>query len=109
MVQRAGQLRHYAELQSKNEVPDGAGGTTVTWVKSRNIWCRIQPISGVQQMESMRRNSTISHEITARYRDDITTEKRIVHRGTAYNIEAVTTPEEKEVEAHIIASSGVPT
>lgn len=106
---RAGRLRHRAELQKTTEVSDGAGGVTVTWTKDRDMWCRITPTSGVQQMESMRRNSPIDHEITARWNDDITTEKRIVHKGRAFNINAVTNPDGKEVEAHIIASSDVPT
>lgn len=106
---RAGRLRHRAELQEQQELPDGGGGRSLQWVKTRNVWCRIQPVSGSQRMESMRRNSAISHEITARWNDDLTTQKRIVHRGTAYRIEAVTSDEEKHVEARIIASAGVAT
>lgn len=109
MNMRAGRLRNRAELQSKQEVADGAGGVTVQWSKERDIWCRIEPVSAVQQMESMRRNSPIDHEITARWNSDITTEKRIVHKGRAFNINAVTNPDSKEEQAHIIASSDVPT
>lgn len=106
---RAGRLRHRAELQSQQETSDGAGGVTLSWVKDRDLWCRISPTSGVQQMESMRRDSSIDHEITARWNDDLTTQKRIVHKGRFFNIEAVTNPDGKEREAHIIASSGVAT
>lgn len=82
---------------------------TLSWVKERDLWCRIEPTSAVQQMESMRRESSIDHEITARWNSDLTTQKRIVHKSRAFRIEGVTNPDGKEQEAHIIASSGVAT
>lgn len=105
----AGKLRHYAELQQKQTVSDGGGGETVTWAKQKDIWCEIRPVSGSQRMESMRRNSTISHEILAWYDADITTEKRIVFEGKAFNIDAVYSPDEKHEYSRIIASEGVAT
>ncbi|HSH25229.1 MAG TPA: phage head closure protein, partial [Massilibacterium sp.] len=88
-VEGAGELRHYAELQAKQETDDGYGGAEIEWTKERNIWCHIRPVSGVQRMESMRRNSPISHEIKARFAEDVDETKRIVYQGRAYNIEAV--------------------
>lgn len=105
----AGKLRHYAELQSKQKVPDGAGGETVAWVRDRFVWCYIRPISGVQRMEAMRRNSKISHEIKARYNADLGPEKRIVYRDKTYNLEANWSPDEKLEYVVILASEGVAT
>jgi len=106
---QAGKLRHRAELQRQDETSDGAGGVTLAWVKERDIWCHIRSISGVQKMESMRRESSISHEITVRYAADIDTSKRLVHDGTAYNLEAVRDPDQIGERLEIIASTGVPT
>lgn len=100
----AGALRHRAELQHKAETADGAGGRTVAWQALRPLWCRIRPVSGVQRMESMRRDSPISHEIHARTADDIDTTKRIVYRGEAYRIEAVWPVEGRDEYLHIVAS-----
>jgi SPP1 family predicted phage head-tail adaptor len=105
----AGKLRHYAELQKKNSVSDGYGGSTPGWTKEKNIWCFIRPISGVQRMEAMRRNSKISHEIKARYDADIQPEKRILFRGNAYNIEAVWSLNEKQEYTMMLAAEGVAT
>lgn len=105
----AGKLRHYAELQKKVQTKTDAGGQTTSWVKEKNFWCEIRPISGVQRMESMRRNSKISHEILAWFDADITPEKRIVFDGKAYNIEAAWSPDEKKAHTKIIASEGVST
>jgi SPP1 family predicted phage head-tail adaptor len=104
-----GSLRERAELQAKVLTPDGSGGNTIAWVTERELWCHIRPFNGAQMVEAMRQKSTVTHEIMARYRDDITTAKRILHRGTAYNIAAVWNPEEKRDFVHIAAESGVAT
>ncbi len=108
MIQ-AGKLRQRAELQEQVETDDGAGGVALAWNRVRDIWCDIRAVSGVQQMESMRRESSISHEITVRYAADIDTSKRLVHDGTAYNLEAVRDPDQIGERLEIIASTGVPT
>lgn len=108
MIQ-SGNLRHRAELQKQSGTSDGAGGEAMTWVRERDIWCHIRSISGSQQMESMRRDSSISHEITVRYADDIDTTKRLVYKGKQYRIEAVRNPDELNDRLELIASTGVAT
>jgi SPP1 family predicted phage head-tail adaptor len=106
---RTGAMRHRAELQAKTMAPDGSGGYTTTWTKSRDLWCQIRPLSGVQRLEAMRRQSSVTHEIYARYAADIAPTMRIVHGGVAYNIEAVWSPEERKEFVHCAASAGVAT
>lgn len=106
---RTGDLRHRAELQKKEQTSDGAGGWTTTWVKDRDLWCRIRPISGSQQLENMRAETTVSHEIYARYATDLTKNKRIVYRGRAFLIEAAWTPEERREFIHMVATEGAAT
>ena len=102
-------MRQRAELQSQSETPDGAGGVALSWSTDRKIWCRIRPMSGDQRLEADQRESSVTHEIFARYRDDITTQKRIVHNSTPYNIEAVWSPDEREQFVQIMATEGVAT
>lgn len=106
---RTGAMRQRAELQKKNTAEDGAGGQAVTWELLRLLWCQIRPISGVQKLEAMRRESTVSHEIFARYNRDITVGRRIVWEGRPFNIEAVFVPMEIREFMHIMASEGVAT
>lgn len=106
---RAGRFRHRATLQRMEETEDGGGGVSVDWVNERALWCWIRPTSGAQRMEAMRRESSVTHEIHTRYAQDITTEKRIVHRGKAYLIEAVFSPDERQEYLHIVAAEGVAT
>ena len=104
-----GRMRHRAELQKKESVSDGAGGWETAWTKDRRIWCWIVPTSGVQRLESMRRDSQVSHEIYTRFASDVTTNKRIVYRGKAYNLEAIWSPDERQEFLHIVATEGVAT
>lgn len=106
---RTGRMRHRAELQKQEEVPDGAGGWETQWVKDRDIWCWIRPTSGSQRLESMRRDSMVSHEIFTRFREDVTTNKRITYRGKTYRLEAIWSPDEREEFLQIVAMEGVAT
>lgn len=104
-----GRMRHRAELQKLSQVPDGAGGWTTEWVRERDIWCWIRPLSGSQQLESMRRDSQVSHDIYTRFHADVTTDKRIAFRGKVYNLEAGWSPDERREFLQFAAVEGVPT
>ena len=106
---RTGAMRHRAELQVKSQSSDGGGGLVTSWTKSRDLWCQIRPLSGVQRLEAMRRQSSVTHEIYARYATDLTTQARIVHGGVAYNINAVWSPETGGEFCHMVATAGVAT
>lgn len=103
---RTGGMRQRAELQSKVNTSDGAGGASAVWSKERDLWCQIMPIVGRQQIEAMHQRSKVTHVIYARYAADITTAKRIVNRSVVYNIEAVSSPDERQEFVHIVASTG---
>ena len=62
----AGPLRTLAELQRKVQARTAAGGTEVTWVKERDIWCRIKGLSPRLKLEAMAREPQITHEIVVR-------------------------------------------
>ena len=53
----AGPLRTLAELQRKVQARTAAGGTEVTWVKERDIWCRIKGLSPRLKLEAMAREA----------------------------------------------------
>lgn len=104
-----GKLRHRAELQSEQETPDGAGGYALNWVTERKIWCDIRAASGDEQLESMRLESPISHQITVRYAADVQEKKRLFYQGIPYRIEAVYDPDKLRRRMEIVASTGIPT
>lgn len=106
---RVGRLRHRAELQQKVTVSDGGGGEAVQWTPVRTGWFYIRPLSVVQSLENMRRNTTTTHEITARYADDIGPDNRLVYQGRAFNIDGVRNTDERNREMVLLATEGVAT
>lgn len=110
---RTGGLRHYAQLQTLVTTPDPGAGQESEWITERNIWCQIRPLSGGQKLESMRVQSTVSHEIYTRYAEDVAPgvveRKRILHDGTPYRIDAAWMPAELTEFVHLVATRGVAT
>lgn len=110
---RAGGLRHYAELQARVPHPDSGGGDAITWTTERNLWCQIRPLSGTRKLEAMQRESSVSHEIYARFQDDVAPgaveKKRILYNGEPYDIQAAWRPGELDEFVHMVASRGVAT
>lgn len=106
---RPERLRCRAALQSRAEVADGLGGVTVTWVTSRSVWCAFRPQTGREAQQAMREQSSVTHEIWARYASDITADKRILYHGKLFNIRAVATPDEDRKWLRIFAEEGVAT
>jgi SPP1 family predicted phage head-tail adaptor len=110
---RTGAMRHFADLQGKARLADGGGGEAVTWATERKIWCQIRPLSGSQRLEGMRRQSSVTHEIYARYQDDVDPDvvvgKRIRHGESVYNVAAAFLPAELPEFVHLIAERGVAT
>jgi len=106
----AGPLRTLAELQAKTEVRTPAGGTEVTWVKERDVWCRVQGLSPKLKLEAMAREPQISHEIVVRQEEDIDPTKRLVVDGRAFMISG--TPEDVDERGRyvrLLVTEGVAT
>lgn len=110
---RTGGMRHLCELQAKNKVPDVIGGNTSSWVKERDAYCQIRPLSGSKTLDAMRLQSEVTHEIYTRYAPDVAPgvieKKRIVYDGTPYMIVAAMSPGEMREFVHMFAERGVPT
>lgn len=85
----AGELRTCAELQRKVETRTTAGGTAVTWVRVRDVFCRIKGLSPSLKVEAMAREPQLTHEIVARQEDDIDATKRLVVGTRAFLIDGI--------------------
>jgi SPP1 family predicted phage head-tail adaptor len=90
----AGPLRTLAELQRKVQVRTAAGGTEVTWVKERDVWCRIKGLSPRLKLEAMAREPQITHEIVVRQELGLDATKRLVVGSRAFMIAGI--PEDVE-------------
>lgn len=85
----AGDLNSCAELQRKIETRTAAGGTSISWARVRDVWCRIKGLSQTLKLEAMSRQPQITHEIIARQEDDIDATKRLVLGTRAFLIDGI--------------------
>jgi len=101
---RAGLLRHRCILQAEQRIPDGMGGYTQGWVDLPSFWAEITMPTGRVSTVAQQLTAVVTAEIRARPRDDMKPGQRILHRGTAYRIEAVL-PDNERTMVRILCSS----
>ena len=76
-----GQLRQRVTVENPTRVPDGDGGFTDTWTELNpaDIWASIVPATAsvIERQVGNTIEAQISHVVTCRYHDEISTLTRI--------------------------------
>ena len=84
---RTGAMRQYADIERYETTDDGMGGTTQTWTTHiAGHPMDIRPLRGEKRLEFAKLDSTVTHEIVMRYRDDINTQDRINYKGRSFTL-----------------------
>lgn len=102
----AGKLRHQITIEREQSVSDGGGGSTITWSTVATPRAFIKPMSGGERLQAMRLESTVTHRIFIRYRDDLLTSDRINFNGRLMQIRALINLEERNRWIEIYADEG---
>ncbi len=84
-----GKMRHRLMIERRETVPDGAGGTVVTWMSGETVWAAIEPVAGVEVLRQDRLSGTLTHRVTVRYRSDIAPEMRFRSGDRIFEISVV--------------------
>lgn len=77
------EARHRVELQALSTTPDGQGGVTSAWVTYATVYAKVVPVRGRKLWAARQAQSELSHEVTIRYRSDVSTAHRVVYSGAA--------------------------
>lgn len=96
-VTRPGALRVRAVLESRTEMPDGAGGTTPVWTVDANIWVNVMPVKAKSVSPAEGRREAITHRVTLRRRSGVTLNKRFRTEDRVLEIRTVHDPDERGV------------
>lgn len=84
---RAGKLRHRITLQGPGEVQDPDSGEMLAgWTDIATVYGSVEPLSSREFIAAQAGQSQIVARVTIRYRSGLTSDMRIVHRGTVYNV-----------------------
>jgi SPP1 family predicted phage head-tail adaptor len=90
----AGLLRCELMLQQASLSPDGMGGFTESWTTVATIFGRLEPVSARSVFGADQRLETLTHHITIRQRDDVSSGMRFVLQDRIFEIITVRDPDE---------------
>ncbi len=71
-------LRQRVRLEAPSDTADGAGGFSRVFTLVGTLWARVVPQQGDTQFVEERREQTITHLVTIRWRSDVTSDMRFV-------------------------------
>ncbi|MCB2129010.1 MAG: head-tail adaptor protein [Rhodobacteraceae bacterium] len=100
----APRLNRKLVLEEAQRTPDGAGGSTLTWVALGVLWARIDPGSGRERAGEFVTVSTVPYRITVRAAPEGAPsrpkpEQRLREGGRVFRITAVT---EEDAAGHYL-------
>ena len=81
-----GELDRRLTLEHPVETADGAGGVTRTYAAVATLWAKLEPMSARNAMIADAPGATITHRITVRMRDGITTRHRFTDGSRTYRV-----------------------
>jgi len=90
-------------IQEKKFTNDEQGGFIETWINIKTTWAEIKPINTLSDLEANRISENISHLITIRYFEPLTTECRIIYQDRIFMIKSVINIMESNKIQEIIA------
>lgn len=84
------------------------GEMVTTWVTVAQAWAEIVPMSGREFLSAGAEQSEVRGRMVIRYREDVDSSMRVVHRGRYYNILAAL-PDAESGREHVtlMTSEGV--
>lgn len=85
---KAGELVHYITIQSKSIIEDENGIESEQWTDYKKLWAKVSPLSARDLVASQAAQAQTIARMKIRYRDDITTEMRVIHRNRIYAIDS---------------------
>ncbi|AMW34287.1 phage head closure protein [Haematospirillum jordaniae] len=85
-----GDLNQRIALLSWQDCPDQETGLLALYRTEAEIWARVEPVGGAVYLGSQQIGQTITHRITMRWREGITAEHVIRHRGRCFRIRRIT-------------------
>ena len=108
-MSKVGQLRHPITLQGQGTTRDAGGGISSGWSDIATIYADIRPKTGKEVYTQGKGVGSVSHEITVRYRTDITNASRISYDSKLFNIRAIINVDERDRFLKLLCEEGVAT
>ncbi len=90
MTISAGTLRHRVTIERyiKGELDKNGFAAAGTWVKHKDVWAKITPLSAKDMLAAQAAQSQVVARMMIRYRTDIDTTMRVRHGDVLYAIDS---------------------
>lgn len=99
---RAGKLRHRVTVQRDNGERSEFGGPEESWSDVTTRWMTVEPLSGRELWNAQQVRPDVTHKVTARHLDGVTTKHRLKFGTRVLQIESVINPVERNEELMIL-------
>jgi len=100
-----GNFKQRVSIERYTTTSDGMGGTTQTYSEVGKVWANIIPLSGKKRLEFGKLDSTVTHEILMRYKEDISDQDRLKYKGKNYTLKFKINEDEENAYLNFGASS----
>lgn len=77
-------MRERVTIQAVTQTTDGQGGFTESWANigtTPTVFARVRPLSGRERVVAAQTDTPATHEVSIRYRADVTSKHRLVWEG----------------------------
>lgn len=89
-------LRHPIQLQARSTTQDAFGQELVSWTTTATCWAQIEPALGGESVAGGAVVSTVTHQITVRYRPSgIAPRMRVLYGSRIFEIASVIDVDER--------------
>jgi SPP1 family predicted phage head-tail adaptor len=90
-----GFLRHRVVFEAKTQTPDDGGGFSESWTVLATVFASVELDRGQEVVNAGRVVSANRLRLRIRYRDDVTSEQRVIVKGRSHAIDWVVDPDGK--------------
>ena len=104
-----GKFRHFITLQGQGTSRDAGGGISSGFSTIASVYANVVPKSGKEVYKQGKLVGSVTHEITIRYRTDITNASRISFNNKLFNIRSIIDIEQRNRYLKLMCEEGVAT
>lgn len=97
---QAGRLDQRVTLERKQggQVDDWGQPIPDDWAPLATVWAAVEPLAGREYIAAQAAQSEVTARVRIRWRGDVDSQVRVVHRGKTYNVQSVIDPRSERKE-----------
>lgn len=102
-----GKMRYRVKIESATDTTDAGGGRARVYNTLATVYANIKPIKGTETFRQGKVSSDTTHEVTLRYRSDLSTKYRICYGTRVFSIKSILNIDERDRFLKLECKEGV--